>query len=242
MNLVGDAIARTLGRSSVGGAGVTATALVRRRPPGRARDGGAASSTMSPWASAGRDPRPRRRVGQRQDDDRAGAARLRAARASHRRRRRRGRRQPPRAARRAGARASRPADVLRAAGPGELAQPGAAIGQAIRDMLDARAARRRAASRAAALAVVHLPADRGVRAALPAPALGRPAAARDDRDRARLRAAAGRPRRADDRPRRRHTGPRPRRDRPPARRARPGAWSTSRTTSPWSRRSPTASP
>ena len=56
---------------------------------------------------------------------------------------------------------------------------------------------------------VLLPDDAGVPAPLPAPALGRPAAARRPRHGVRLPAAGDRARRADDRPRRDHPGPRP---------------------------------
>ena len=102
-----------------------------------------------------------------------------------------------------------------------------------------RAARRR---RRGARRASHLPADDDVRAPLPAPALGRPAAARGDRHRARLRAAARRARRADDRPRRRHAGAHPRRDRPPAPRARPRDGLRLARPRGRRRRSPTASP
>ena len=104
--------------------------------------------------------------------------------------------------------------------PGNALNPALRIGRSIQDMLDEHAGAREFGSVSSALTSVELPDDRGVRAPLPARALGRTAAAGHDRDGARLRAAARRSRRADDGPRRGHTGARPRRDRP----APPGAF------------------
>ena len=105
--------------------------------------------------------------------------------------------------------------------PGDRAQPGAAHRARDRRTCSTStpARPRRSARSSRRSAGVHLPATRRVRAPLPAPALGRPAAAGDDRDRARLRAAARRARRADHRPRRRDAGARARGDRPAAPRA-----------------------
>ena len=69
----------------------------------------------------------------------------------------------------------------------------------------------------------HGRADAGARAPLPAPALGRPAPARDDRARARVPAVAGDRRRADHRARRGDAGADPGAARAAARGARPGA-------------------
>ena len=104
--------------------------------------------------------------------------------------------------------------------PGGALNPSLRVGDAILDVLrahrsgegspelGARGARPRGARR-----------GRGLPSPLSPPALGRPAAARDDRDGLRLRAARGRARRADDGPRRAHAGSHPVRARPPAQRA-----------------------
>ena len=100
------------------------------------------------------------------------------------------------------------------AGPGHVAQPGAAAAHAA--ARDARRARRGAQRRGARRAPAR--GARGGRAAvgrrvpraLPAPAVGRPAAARRDRDGVRVPAERDRLRRADHRPRRHHPGSRAR--------------------------------
>ena len=195
-------------------------------------------------ARAGRDPRPRGRVGQRQDDDGARAARLHAA--------RRGvaqRHASRSAASRSRGRDERALRSLRGRvvsyvpqDPGGALNPSLRVGDAILDVLrahragegsaevGARGARARRARR-----------RRGLHAPLSAPALGRPAAARHDRHGLRLRAARGRARRAYDRARRAHAGSHPVRARPPAAASRAWRWSTSRTTSRSSRAWPTAS-
>ena len=92
------------------------------------------------------------------------------------------------------------------------------------------------------LAEVAAALDRRVPAALPAPALGRPAAARRARDGVRVPAARDRARRADDRPRRDDAGARARRPCASCAARTASRRCTSATTSRWWRRSPTASP
>ena len=114
--------------------------------------------------------------------------------------------------------------LLRAAGSRRRAQPVDA-GRRLDHGRAARApvGRRPRTSRcSAALSRVELGTDPRFGAALSAPALGRPAAAGDDRHGLRLRAAGRRARRADHRPRRAHPGPDPDRARAAARRGRHG--------------------
>ena len=235
------------GRGAAGGRRLcrplSAPGLEVRRAPDRAPLRAAGRRGDLVLGRAGRDARPRRRVGEREDDDGARAARLRTLGAAHRGGRDRDRRPDGAARRRArGAGAAGPARLARAAGAGREPQPVAA---------DRRRDRRRPARPPPGRAPRggHRPGvrpgqpagDARVPASLPAPALGGPAAAGDDRDGARLPAAAARARRADDRARRGDAGSHPRarsRSCTPCTRCR---WSTSRTTWPWCRRSRTGS-
>ena len=170
------------------------------------------------------DPGPGGRVRQRQDHHRAGPARLHAPRRRAARRQRQhqrpadprpGHQQPPQPARQG--------RLLRAAGPRRRPQPVAAGGRR-GDGRAARAPRRRRVARvgqglAGAGRAGRRPA---AAAALPPPAVGRPAAAGHDRDGLRLRPAGGGAGRAHHRARRDHPGPDPGRAGPPARRRRHG--------------------
>ena len=234
--------------STAGGRRVSAARADRRRRgpahrPARHRDRHRRRGLVHDRARRG--ARPGRRVGIGQDDGRPRAARPHAPR----------RARSPAAAIRVGdvdilalssARAAlgaRPPRLLRAAGSRGVAQPGAAHRHpAARDARGARLrlGRRRAQRRASrrSCARSRCPTT-GVPAPLPAPALGRPAAAHRPRHGVRLPPAADRARRADDRPRRHDAGARA------GHRARAGARptasprSTSATTSPSSARSPT---
>ena len=173
--------------------------------------------------SPGRGPRPRRGVGEREDDDRARPPRLLPpGRPDRVRRDHGGRRGDERPGRGSGAPAARPTRLVRSPGCRKLAQsrpshPEVDPGHARGARGGARALDGRGGARERA------PAGGGrVHPALPASALGRSAAAGDDRGRARLRAASRRARRADDGARRRHAGADTRRDRPAPSRAGPG--------------------
>ena len=123
--------------------------------------------------------------------------------------------------------------------PTSVAEPGHARRHQIGEVLELhRNMKRKAGPRPGARAAAHGRHPRPGAAArrVPAPALRRHGAARDDRHGARLRAGAAHRRRADDRARRHHPGPDPRPDaRPPA--TRPARRSSSSpTTSAWSPR------
>ena len=112
--------------------------------------------------------------------------------------------------------AARQRRLVRAAGPGRLAQPGAADRHAAaRGARGARLRlgpeRARATRIAEMMREVALPDDAGLPAPLPARALGRPAAAHRPRDGVRVPPAPDRARRADHRPRRDDAGARARR-------------------------------
>ena len=245
VNLIGDAIARSLGRSYVPRTrGAWRHERVPRAPVIRVDDlridlqtrradrrRGVASTSARARSSASSASRAAAR---RRPRSRCSATR---GRASHRRRDGQvdgesvDRARRPHAARPARARSS-----YVPAGSRRRAQPVDADRR--RDpRRPARAPRRRAdadESVRSALARVELAVRPAVHAPLPAPALGRPAAAGRDRDGARLRPAGGGARRADDRPRRGHPGPHPRGDAAPARRGR--AWRSSTSPRPGRRR------
>ena len=198
---------------------------------------------------AGRDARGGRRVGQRQERDRAldPAADRRAA-GQHRRR---------------AASCSRAANLLDAAdgrdardprqgdlddlpGADDVAEPGLHLRRA--DHRDAACCTRSWTARAARARAIEMlqlrrhPVARAARRRVPAPDVGRHAPARHDRDGARVPAGDPDRRRADHRARRHDPGADPRAAQAPAARARHGGASSSRTTSASSPRPPTASP
>ena len=152
------------------------------------------------------DSRSRRRVRKRQDDDRARPARLCATRHADRRGNDRGRRPPAERAREEQARPLRGRTVSYV--PQDPATRSTRpCASAPRSRTCSPRTRPPASGSAAAALEERPPAHRRrVPAPLPASALGRTAAARLDRDRARLRAAARGAGRAHDRPRRRHPG------------------------------------
>ena len=129
--------------------------------------------------------------------------------------------------------------LVRPAGSGRVAQPGAAHRHPA--ARDARGPRLRSSGDerrdrvAEMMREVALPDDAELPAALPARALRRPAAARRPGDGVRLPAPADRPRRADHRPRRHHAGARARDGPRPGRRPTAPPRSTSATTSRSSR-------
>ena len=152
----------------------------------------------------------RGRVGLRQDDDGDGAPRLRQAGDAHRR----GRVQLGDEHLLA-SRGARPA--ARRAGDASRSCPRTRRRRSARGCASAGRSRRCSPSHGfsdvddrvrEAFAAAPAPDRRRVPAALPAPALGRPAAARRDRDRVRVQARPDRHGRADDGPRRDHAGSR----------------------------------
>ena len=245
VNLVGDALARSLGRSDARERRMTRRPLEarglrvelrgrdadrrRRRPrrcaPGRVLglvgESGSGKTTTALALLGYARPGHADRRGRRRRRGRAAAARRRAR----------------RAARCAAARSrTSPQD------PSSALDPTVRIGR--RGAGDARRPRRRRrrARRRTALGASGCPPTRRFRAALPARALGRPAAARRDRDRARVRAA-----RSSSSTSRRPASTSSRRRACSPRSGASGASSasrssTSRTTSPSSPRSPTRSP
>ena len=190
------------------------TAL-RPQPVGRVRHPGPAPRQRGRRRLVRRERRPARRpggrVGQRQVGDLArdhGPAAA-AGRAGHRRGPVRGR-EPPRHVAPPAEQLPGPGHLDGVPGPDDLAEPGGddrrPARRGHRGALRGQAQGGDAPGRAPAGAGEHPrpgPAAQGV----PAPALRRHAAARADRDRAGLRAAAAHRRRADDRARRDHPGP-----------------------------------
>ena len=160
-----------------------------------------------------RDPRPGRRVGERQDHDRARAARIHAPGRGHPKRRDRGRRPVGHRARHARrAEPARAGRLVRAAGSGRRPQPVASgrrrdHGRAARAPLGVGVRRLGALGARTGRAGDRSP----LRPPLSAPALGRPAAAGHDRDGVRVRPAGRGARRADHRARRPDPGPHPHR-------------------------------